>query len=139
MYVCIYNGTFKTIIYHKNNVNYGVICLLIDGIISFEPKLSLIKELKMEFFHENIEKYKSLTKDGRKPFLTDNRAKIDYTSEQKQFMKEQLPNYFTKVAVVIHGDINMFIFNSFMYLYKPTIPIKSFVTVDSAIEWLNKI
>jgi len=118
-------------------VKSGVIYLRTDGIITFEPDTS-IKGLKMEYFHENLEVYKKLTKDGKKPFLTDNRISLDYTAEQKRFMQEQLPNYFTKVGVILNSDFNKFIFNAFLYLYKPKVNVKTFANIDKAILWLNE-
>lgn len=117
-------------------VKSGIICLRTDDIITFNPNLS-IKEVKIEHFLENIEVYKTLTKNGKKPFLTDNRPTIEFTSEQKRLMKEELSLYFSKVAVITKGDLNKFIFNSFMYLYRPNVPVKSFVKIDKAISWLN--
>ena len=48
----------------KFNVQSGTICLRTDGIITFEPNPSITK-LKMEYFIENLEVYKILTKGSK--------------------------------------------------------------------------
>jgi hypothetical protein len=114
----------------------GTICLRTDGIITFCAHEDIFEVTDDKLFYNNIKIYKELTNNGKKPFLADNRKVAKFTVEQKKFMKEHLPKYFTKVALIMQNNTTKFMLNSFLYLYRPEIEIKGFVNQEKAIEWL---
>jgi len=113
----------------------GIIRIDDNGVLSHTP-FKGIKKTSIEILQDDFEIFIELAKDKKVLFFYDATSLNDFTSEQKQFMQNHLPLFAKKQAVLIGNGISKFMFNTFLLLYKPQIPIKGFITKKEAFKWL---
>ena len=103
----------------------GIISLTKDKLITFLPHPG-IKEVSLKPMAENMTKFLEWTKDEKLPFLTDNRQIKVIDSETRVFVQKNLPKFCSRHAIILESGLSYFMFNLFMYLNRPSIPVKAF-------------
>jgi len=127
----------KINIKEKFATKIGDITLRIDNIIVFTPNKG-VTSVDMESMVLNLEKFVEWAKDGPLPFLSDNRNIKEISPEVRQFVQSKLPVFCSKHAIIVNNGLSQFLFNIFLLLNRPEIPIRSFKNFDKAYAWLNE-
>lgn len=108
-----------------------------DGILEMHPKEG-VKEGTLEQVKEIYKIFMEIQQGVKSPVYTDNRNTMNVTSEQKEFIKNTFPDFATASANHIESPVLRFMHTIFINLYKPKIPIKSFLKKEDAINWLKQ-
>jgi len=115
----------------------GDIFLRHDNIIVFSPHKGVTK-VDMESMVYNLDKFMEWSKDKPLPFLSDNRNIKEISSEIRVFVQSKLPIFCSKHAIIVDTGLSQFLFNIFLYLNRPEVPIKSFTSFEKAYAWLKE-
>jgi hypothetical protein len=115
----------------------GTISLRHDGIIVFSPHQG-ITNVDMESMVYNLDKFIEWSKDKPLPFLSDNRNIKQISPEVREFVQSKLPVFCSKHAIIVNTGLSQFLFNLFLHLNRPEIPIKSFSNINKAYAWLKE-
>jgi hypothetical protein len=100
----------------------GTICLYDNGILSHTSFRNTTKT-SMDILKKDFEIFIKLANNKKTLFFYDATTLFDFTSEQKRYMQDQLPLFARKQAVLLGNGISKFMFNTFLLLYRPQIPI----------------
>lgn len=116
----------------------GKVALRKDNILTFERNPDS-KSLNLVTMKNDVRLLKEWTKEtGPLPYLSDNRNLKLATFEERQFAQENLPLFASKTAVLVKSGLSNFLYNLMLHLNKPTIPMKSFTSIDKAFIWLKE-
>ena len=114
----------------------GIISLTKDKLITFVPHPG-ITSVTLKPMAENMVKFLEWTKDEKLPFLTDNRQIKVIEPETRLFVQKNLPTFCSRHAIILENGLSYFMFNIFMYLNRPSIPVKAFKNKEEALIWLK--
>jgi hypothetical protein len=120
----------------KDVTKNGTIYLTSDSILIFAPHQNL-KKITIQDMEMDLEIFLKFSKGQKIPFFYNAEYLYDFTTEQKAYLKEQLPKFASKQAVLVKNGFSKLFFNTFLYFYKPNIPIKGFSSKKEAFEWLK--
>jgi hypothetical protein len=115
----------------------GTIVLRSDNVIVFSLKEG-VTHVDIDSMSLNFEKFLEWTKDKPLPFLADNRNIKQISPEVRTFVQDNLPKFCSKHAIMVNTGLSQFLYNIFLYLNRPEIPIKSFTNFDKAYAWLKE-
>jgi ABC-type lipopolysaccharide export system ATPase subunit len=113
----------------------GTICLYDNGILCHTPFRNVTKT-SLDILTKDFHIFMKLANNQKVLFFYDARTLFDFTSKQKRYMQDHLPLFARKQAVLLGNGISKFMFNTFLLLYKPPIPIKGFASKKEAFDWL---
>lgn len=114
----------------------GTITLCHDNVIVFSPHKG-VTTVDMESMVYNLDKFVKWSKGNSLPFLSDNRNIKQISPEVREFVQSKLPLFCSKHAIIVNNGLSQFLFNLFLHLNRPEIPIKSFTSFDKAYAWLK--
>lgn len=113
----------------------GKLTVFSNDIIFYEPTpgatTTTLDELK-----EQYQLCMKIRNGKTGPFLSDNRYMKSVGSQEKAFIKNNFHHFADRSAIIVSHGISKFLFNTFMYIDPPKIPMKSFGNHETAIRWL---
>jgi len=121
----------------KFSTKIGEIYLREDGIIVFVP-FDGVQTVDMESMIYNLDKFMIWAKDKPLPFLSDNRKIKQIDPKIREFVQSKLPLFCSKHAIIVNNGLSQFLFNIFLHLNRPEVPIRSFKNFDKAYAWLKE-
>jgi hypothetical protein len=77
--------------------------------------------------------------DKKIPLLSFIRSTPTLNAAAKQFVQKKLPQVATAYAMVADAPLARFNISVFLYIYRPSIPVKVFRSPDKALNWLQSI
>lgn len=128
----------KTEIVRKIEHDQVIICMRDDGIIhvTFLPNT----EITIEFQHELIEHYKTITENKKSRFIFEGGEFISIDKEAREnAIKIEGLSPCVASAVVVKNLGQKIIADFYYMVNKPKLPFKVFWNFDNAIEWLKSL
>jgi len=123
-------------IVEQKTSDVGLLTLRKDGLITFEPL-----EGKTEQTLVSMKKDLAICQEwvNGKPtgFLSDNRNLKRFEADVRIFAQENVHKFANKFGFIVESGISSFLTNMFIYLNKPSIPLKAFTNKQDAIQWLH--
>jgi hypothetical protein len=119
------------------SIESGTIYKRTDGILilrQVEGKDNVtIKDLK-----DQLEVFLDIQNGEKSPLMVvaDRIKKLE--NEEKMFLTSTVAQFANKIGIVANTPIPTFIFNVFLFLTRPSIPTKIFMTEIEALEWLSQ-
>lgn len=93
----------------------------------------------MDYYKEQMELYKTLTKDGNKLLLLIDTTKNSPVSEEiRKYLISEMPKYVKAHAILSSQPLGSTLNNTFINLSFSGFPLKIFYNVDEAKEWLKE-
>lgn len=118
------------------DLDFGVIELRNDNIITFEPKEG-ITTLTLLMLQESLDIFIELSDGIPRLYFSNNNNLKSLGTEEKIFIKNNIHRFAKACATTENSAITRFITYTFMQLFKPSIPLKMFKTKEEAYVWLR--
>ena len=116
----------------------GVFQMRSDGILVFRLNTSS-KKTTLDDLSKQVETFTKLQNGKPGPFLMITKEINPLGNDEKIYIREQLVKVATSFAIVTNSQITNFMFNLFLYLYKPQVKSKLFKSEEAAIVWLKSL
>lgn len=124
----------------STKLEFGMVELRSDAVLTFVPN-EKFTAYSVPVLEKMLVAFKDITNGVPHLYFCDN-TQIDnpnLTSEGKSFMTNHFHEFATHFAMTEDSAINRFVAHTFIYLYKPKVPIKMFKKKEDAINWLKSI
>lgn len=127
-------------IIHEEKCEIGDIILRNDKILMFKP-FEDVNSCSIDHLKEMHSIFMDLTKGVPHLYFSDNsrNKNLDVGSAEKTFIKNTIHEFAKACAVSENSALVRYMSHSFLYLYKPKIPIKLFKTEKDSINWLKSL
>jgi hypothetical protein len=87
---------------------------------------------------KDLKIFKEWAKDEKLGFLVDSRRFEKFDADVRVYAQKHSPQFSGRYAIIIASGISSFIANIFIYINRPTIPTKTFLNKEDAINWLKE-
>lgn len=117
-------------------LDFGVIELRSDNIISFEP-IDSFTTFTMHQLTEMLNVFLEISEGTPRPYFSNNYNLDSLGSKERIFITENFHRFACAFAMTENSAITRFITHTFMSLSRPTIPVKMFKEKEDAYAWLR--
>lgn len=126
-------------ILESKTFKYGVIELRSDNILTYTPNKD-VKKFTTTQLKPAVEIFLEICKGEPKLYFCDMSHFTEKTdSDTDRYMKSTLHTFAKACAVAQKSFYVSYLANIFLYLYKPSVPVKLFKTKSDAISWLKSL
>ncbi len=121
-------------------LSFGVAELRSDEILTFVPNDNF-ESYTVDVLKDMLATFLQITNNTPHLYFCDNSniKNPQVSSEAKAYMNDHFHKFALACAMTEDSAITRFAAHTFMYLYKPKIPIKLFKTKNEAISWLKSL
>ena len=123
---------------NKIELDYGIVELRKDGILSFDYFGNKNNDISVEQMEETLEIYLKLTENKLVPFCIDAPKLFNLTNEQKEFALNTTPMFASALGLVEKSPLTRNLVHVITYFNKPPFPVKMFKTKHEALTWLKQ-
>lgn len=124
------------LILNEIKTDLGVYQKRSDGILVFRinPK---IETMSVDDLSDQLKIFCELQDGKPSPFMMVTKEIKSLEDSEKRFIKENVGKFSTAAAMVTDAPLTNFLFNIFIYLYRPPVPSKLFNNEKDAVAWLK--